>query len=218
MTAMAQNIRIVPAILTNDPAALEKMVRAAETFTDFVQIDVMDGEFVPSRSISYQDIAVVKPKFKWEVHLMVQHPENYIEGFKKAGAQKIVFHFEVETDREKTIKSIRKLGMQVGLAVNPKTTIKDFTPLVKKVDGVLFLSVEPGFYGAKFIPEVLDKVVEFHKVCPKMTTGIDGGVKEENVGEIAHTGVNAICVGSAIFNRPDPAVAYRHLKELARAA
>ncbi len=70
-------------------------MRQAETFTDFAQIDIMDGEFVPSRSISYQDVAALKPKFKWEAHLMVQHPEDYLEGFKKAGAEKIIFHFEV---------------------------------------------------------------------------------------------------------------------------
>jgi ribulose-phosphate 3-epimerase len=107
--------------------------------------------------------------------------------------------------------------MKVGLAVNPKTTIKDFAPLVKQIDSVLFLSVEPGFYGAKFIPEVLSKIVEFRKVYPKMATGIDGGVKEENIKEIVYTGVNAICVGSAIFNKPDPAAAYHRLKELAAA-
>jgi ribulose-phosphate 3-epimerase len=215
MTAMAQKIRIVPAILTDNPAALEKTVRLAESFADFVQIDIMDGEFVPSHSISYQDIAVVKPEFKWEAHLMVQHPENYLEGFKQAGAQKIVFHFEAKTDREKTIKSIRKLGMQVGLAVNPKTTIKDFALLVKQLDSVLFLSVEPGFYGARFIPEVLDKIIEFRKNYPKVKIGIDGGVKEDNIKEIARTGVNTICAGSAIFNRPDPAAAYHRLKKLA---
>ena len=212
---MKKNIRIVPAILANDAAMLEKLVRQAETFTNFAQIDIMDGEFVPSRSISYQDVAALKPKFRWEAHLMVQHPEDYLEGFKKAGAEKIVFHFEAKTEPEKTIRLIRKLGMQVGLAVNPKTSIKNFAPLVKHVDSVLFLSVEPGFYGAKFIPEVLDKIVAFQKVYPKMETGIDGGVKEENIVEIARTGVNAICVGSALFNRPDPATAYRRLKEIA---
>lgn len=206
---MTKNNRIVPAILANDATALEKYVRQAETFTDFAQVDIMDGDFVPSRSILYQDIAAIKPKFKWEAHLMVQHPEEYLEGFKKAGARKIVFHFEAKTNVEKTIELIRKLDIKVGLAVNPKTTIKDFAPLVKKVDSVLFLSVEPGFYGAKFIPAVLDKIVEFRKAYPVIETGIDGGVKEANVAEIARTGVNDICVGSAIFSQPDPAAAYR---------
>lgn len=211
---MAQKIRIVPAILTDDPTALGKMVRLAETFTDFVQIDIMDGEFVPSHSISFDNIAPLTPKFKWEAHLMVQNPENYVEGFKQAGAKKIVFHFETRTNYIKTIKSIRKLGMKVGLAVNPKTTLQEFASLVNLVDGVLFLSVEPGFYGAKFIPEVLDKIAEFRQAYPKIEIGIDGGVKEDNVKEITKTGVNNICVGSAIFNNPDPAATYNRLEEL----
>ncbi|MDD5338622.1 MAG: ribulose-phosphate 3-epimerase [Dehalococcoidales bacterium] len=214
---MAQKIRIVPAILTDDPKALEKFVRATESFTDFAQIDIMDGNFVPSNSISYKDIAPLKPRFQWEAHLMVQHPENYLEGFKNAGAQKIVFHFEAKTDREKTIKQSRELGMQVGLAVNPKTTIKEFAPLVELVDSVLFLSVEPGFYGARFIPRVLDKIFKFHMTYPKTTIHVDGGVKEDNIKEITQTGVEAICVGSAIFNRSDPADAYRRLVELVTA-
>jgi len=215
---MVKKIVIVPAILANEPASLVMLVRKAETFADFVQIDIMDGEFVPSKSVSYQDIIEVKPKFKWEAHLMVQHPENYLEGFKDAGAQKIVFHFEAETERERTISLIRKLGMQVGLAVNPQTTIADFAPLVKQADSVLFLSVNPGFYGAEFIPGVLDKIVEFRKAYPDVATSIDGGVKEDNIVKIIKTGVDAICVGSAIFNRPSPAAAYRSLAILAATA
>lgn len=212
---MVNIVRIVPAILTNDPVALGKMVRLAESFTDFVQIDIMDGEFVPSQSISFNDIAPLKPKFKWEAHLMVQNPENYLEGFKQAGAKKIVFHFEARTNYVKTIKAIRTLKLQVGLAVNPKTSIKELAPLVMLADSILFLSVEPGFYGAKFVPEVLDKIIEFRKLFPGVKIGVDGGVKEENIREIAQTGVNDICVGSAIFSRPDPAAAYRRLVELA---
>jgi ribulose-phosphate 3-epimerase len=212
---MAKRIRILPAILTDDAATLEKLVRQAETFADFTQFDVMDGKFVPSRSVSCEQIAAVKTKLKWEAHLMVLRPEDCIEDFKRAGAQKIVFHYEATPAPEKTIRSIRKLKLQVGLAVNPQTSIHDFAPLVKQVDSVLFLSVNPGFYGAKFIPEVLDKIVEFRKVYPKMEIGIDGGIKESNIAQIARTGVNVICVGSAIFLQPDPALSYRRLMELA---
>ncbi|MBN1161978.1 MAG: ribulose-phosphate 3-epimerase [Dehalococcoidales bacterium] len=213
-----QRIRIVPAILANDIASLEKFVRVAEAFADFAQIDIMDGKFVPSHSASYAQIAAVKPKFKWEAHLMVHHPENYLEGFKGAGAEKIVFHYEATPSPNKTIKAIRKLDMQVGLAVNPETTISVIAGLVKQVDSVLFLAVNPGFYGAKFIPEVLDKIVEFRKTYPKMEIGIDGGIKESNIAEIARSGVDVICVGSAIFRQPDPAASYRRLVESATSA
>ena len=114
----------------------------------------------------------------------------------------------------KTIKAIQETKNAGGTGSKSQNTIKEFAPLVMLVDSILFLSVEPGFYGAKFVPEVLDKINEFRKLFPGVKTAIDGGVKEDNVKEIARTGVNAICVGSAIFNRPDPAAAYRRLVEL----
>jgi ribulose-phosphate 3-epimerase len=108
--------------------------------------------------------------------------------------------------------------MQAGIAINPETPISAIRPLVNQVDSVLFLSVNPGFYGAKFIPEVLDKIIEFRKIYPKKETGIDGGIKESNIAQAAKSGVDVICVGSAIFIQPDPAASYRHLTELAKAA
>ena len=149
---MTKRVRIVPAILTDDPATLEKLVRQAETFTDFVQFDIMDGKFVPSQSVSCDQIAALKTKLTWEAHLMVLHPEDCLEDFKKAGARKIVFHYEATASPQEVIRKIKKLGMKVGLAVNPETPVSALTPLVKEVDSVLFLSVNPGFYGAKFIP------------------------------------------------------------------
>jgi ribulose-phosphate 3-epimerase len=213
---MKRRIRTVPAILTDDPATLKKLVSQTGAFTDYVQLDIMDGDFVPSRSVACAQIAKLKPGVKWEAHLMVRHPEDCLEEFKKAGAQKIVFHYEATPEPEKIIRKIRKLGMEAGLAVNPETSIKTIAPLVDKVDSVLFLAVNPGFYGAKFIPEVLDKIVEFRKLYPKKEIGIDGGVKENNIGEIARAGVDVIFIGSAIFLQPDPAASYRRLTALAQ--
>jgi ribulose-phosphate 3-epimerase len=214
---MSQRIRTVPAILTDDPKVLEKLVRQTETFTDYAQFDVMDGEFVPSRSVSCEQIAGLKTEIKWEAHLMIMHPEECLEDFRQAGAQGIVFHYEVTANPEEIIRKIKKLGMKAGLAVNPETPITAINPLVDRLDDVLFLSVNPGFYGAKFIPEVLEKIVAFRKAYPKMEIGIDGGIKETNIAQIARTGVNVIYIGSAIFLQPDPAESYRRLKKLAEA-
>jgi ribulose-phosphate 3-epimerase len=215
---MSQRIQIIPAILTDDPKILARLVSQTEPFADYAQFDVMDGEFVPSRSVSCGQIAGLKTKIKWEAHLMVMNPEDCLEDFQKAGAQKIVFHYEATANPEETIRKIKKLGMKAGLAVNPETTITAIIPLVNKLDSVLFLSVNPGFYGAKFIPEVLDKIVAFRKIYPKMEIGIDGGIKESNIVQIARTGVNVIYVGSAIFLQPDPAESYRRLRKLAEAS
>jgi ribulose-phosphate 3-epimerase len=212
---MPGKIRVVPAILTDNPTTLEKLVRQAESFTDFAQFDIMDGKFVPSHSVTCDQIAAVRTKLKWEVHLMVLNPEEFLADFKKAGAKKIIFHLEATRTPLDVIHRIKKLDMKVGLAVNPETPIAAFAPLVKEIDSVLFLSVNPGFYGAKFIPEVLDKILVFRKAYPKTEIGIDGGVKADNIAQIARTGVNVIYVGSAISLQPDPAASYRQLKTLA---
>ena len=178
---MSSIIRTVPAILTDDPIALGKMVLQTESFTDFAQFDIMDGQFVPSTSVTCQQIAALETRLSWEVHLMVVHPEKYLEEFKKAGAQKIVFHYEATPAPESVIDRIKKLEMQVGLAVNPETPLSAIAPLVKTLDSVLFLSVNPGFYGAKFIPGVLNKIADFRKAHPVMEVGIDGGIKDRGV-------------------------------------
>jgi ribulose-phosphate 3-epimerase len=213
---MNQSIRVVPAILTNDPEALKNMLEQAEKYTDYVQIDIMDGKFVPSTSITWEQLAAIRTRIKWEVHLMVEKPESQLEYYKKVGAIKAIFHFEASEKPEMVISAARKLNIQVGMAVNPETPVSKFLSLSNRLDSVLFLSVHPGFYGAKFLPEVLDKIVELRRVAPSLKIGIDGGVKETNIAEIARSGVNEIFVGSAILLQPDPGAAYRRLLALAQ--
>ncbi len=213
---MVRPVKVVPAILTDDPKILETMLRQSETFTDYVQVDIMDGKFVPSQSIMWQHMAGLRTKLRWEVHLMVQHPEDYLEPFKRVGAQKAIFHCEATNSPEKVISLARKLELGVGLAVNPETKVSDFLTLTSKVDSVLFLSVVPGFYGAKFIPEVLNKIEEFRQAKPGVETGIDGGIKENNIAQVARSGVDDIFVGSAIFLQPDPGQSFRRLLSLAQ--
>ena len=211
---MARLTRLVPAILTDDPKAMETMVRQAETFTTYVQFDIMDGQFVPSRSISMEHLAALPMGLSWEAHLMVLRPEDYLEGFQRAGAQKVVFHYEATPSPREVISLARELGLGVGLAANPETPISAILPLSGEVDSVLFLSVYPGFYGSQFIPEVLDKVAEFRNASPGMEIGIDGGIKESNIAQIARGGVDVIYMGSAIFLQPQPSESFRRLQAL----
>ncbi len=215
---MGRKVRVVPAILTGDPVELEKLVRQAESFTDYVQLDVMDGRFVPSTSVSCAQAAALHTRLRWEAHLMVLQPEACLEEFRAAGAEKIVFHYEATPSPDFVIRAIKKLGLGAGLALNPATPVSAIAHLVKRLDSVLFLSVNPGFYSAKFIPEVLDKIQAFRRAHPGVETGIDGGVKEANITEIARAGVDVIYVGSAVFLQPDPAASYRRLQALAEAA
>jgi ribulose-phosphate 3-epimerase len=215
--SMSKIVKIVPAILTEDPKALENMVRQTQSFTSYAQFDIMDGQFVPSRSITAEHIAGLTVNLNWEAHLMVLNPENYVADFQRAGAQKIVFHYEATSSPREVISLVRNLGLKAGLAVNPETPVAAIAPLVRDVDSVLFLSVNPGFYGSKFIPEVLEKIVAFHKAYPSLESGIDGGIKESNIAMIARSGVDVIYVGSAIFLQPEPGESFRRLQTLAEA-
>jgi len=212
---MAKLSRVVPAILTEDPRAMETMVRQAETFTTYVQFDIMDGQFVPSRSITWEYLVGLRMKLSWEAHLMVLRPEDYLEGFRQAGAQRVLFHYEAVPSPREIISLARNLDLEVGLAINPETPVSTILPLASEVDSVLFLSVHPGFYGSQFIPEVLDKMVEFRSARPGVEIGIDGGIKEGNIARVAQTGVDVIYVGSAIFLQPQPAESFRRLQVLA---
>lgn len=207
--------KVVPAILTDDPITLNTMVRQAEGFANYVQFDIMDGRFVPSKSITAGHIADLSTALDWEAHLMVQQPENYLESFQKAGAKRTIFHYEATSSPEKVISKARNLGLEVGLAVNPETPLSVISPLISKVDSVLFLTVNPGFYGSPFIPEALDKAIELRRTQPNLEIGVDGGMKESNIAQIAQLGIDVIYVGSAIFLQPDPGESFRHLSALA---
>jgi len=208
-------VRLVPSLLTDNPETLENMVRLVETFTSYVQFDIMDGEFVPSRSVTTKDLAHLQTRLCWEVHLMVLHPETYLEDFRQAGAKKIVFHHEATNSPQEVISLTRSLNLRVGLAVNPETPISEINPLVNEIDSVLFLSVHPGFYGSKFLPEVLEKIAAFRDSHPGIEIGIDGGVKENNIARIVSSGVDTIYVGSAVLLHPQPAESFRHLLAIA---
>lgn len=212
---MPRPIKVVPAVLTEDPEALERMVRQAETFCDYVQFDIMDGRFVPSQSIKCEHIASLHTRLSWEAHLMVEKPENYVKDFSEAGAKRIVFHYEASPTPEKTVSLLKTLGLEVGIAVNPETQVATLLPLVRELNCVLFLTVHPGFYGSPFLPEVMGKVLELRRTYPEIEIGVDGGIKEGNVAHIAQSGVDNIYVGSAIFLQPQPAESYRHLSALA---
>jgi len=211
---MTESTLVVPAILTDDREELEAMARKVETFAPLVQVDIMDGKFVPSRSVHPRELVDLGLKIPFEIHLMVEEPEEYLDYCSRAGAQKVIFHYEATREPSKVIARARGLGLMVGLAVNPETPLSAFLSLAGEVDSVLFLSVNPGFYGKPFIPEVLDKLVELRRAAPGLRTGIDGGIKEGNIIEVAKTGVDDICVGSAIMKQPDPAASWQHLQSL----
>lgn len=204
---------IVPAILTDKREELVRMLNICEGFAEFVQIDVMDGRFVPSMSVLPDDLRGLKSPLRCEAHIMADDPMDWVAPFRDFGAQRIIFHFEIKKDKEEVIKGIRRAGLKAGLAVNPHTKIEEFSSFVDKVDSILFMSVVPGFYGSSFIPRVLDKIKEFKRLHPHKETGIDGGVKLSNLSDVKDAGLSYICVGSAILKAPSPQEAYNSFLE-----
>jgi ribulose-phosphate 3-epimerase len=190
------------------------MLQQVEKFTDYIQVDIMDGIFV-LLTVFHVKTCRKASAVQWEAHLMVQYPEKYFTGYQNSGAQKVIFHYEATKTPEKSAEAAHRIGLEAGLAVNPETPISSILALSDYVDSILFLSVYPGYYGAKFIPETLEKISVLRKAKPEVVIGIDGGIKESNIACVAQSGVNEICVGSAILSQPDPADSYRKLLSLA---
>ncbi len=211
---MTTSVRIVPALLTDSPSELRAMVALVNSFANYVQIDVMDGQFVPSRSISATDLAGIDMAFLWEAHLMVSRPCDHIPAFVEAGATRVVIHAESGTEAARAIALARDASVEVGLALNPATTVEEVESLLTQVDSVLLLTVEPGYYGSRFLPDVLPKVAEVRALREDIAIGVDGGIRSENIREVARFGVDDVCVGSGIFRDPAPAEAYRRLQQL----
>ena len=201
-------MRIVPAILTDNPQDLKRMLAQAETFTDFVQIDFMDGDFVPSKSIAPEDLAEIKMRIGWEAHLMVKDPIHYLSPLNRDGLERVIFHWEADPRPESIVSAIRDLGLAVGLAVNPETALSQFEALVPHIDSVLFLSVHPGSYGSPFVVEVLEKIREFRSHFPSTVIGIDGGIALDNIQRLKSLKMDYACVGSRIFRHDDPRKSY----------
>lgn len=206
-------MKIVPAILTDNTEDFKNKISQAEKFAGLSQVDVMDGNFVPSESIGIDVLSSIDTDMELEFHLMASDPLEYLEAAKKSKVKRVIFHYEVDKVKHSSIiEAIRGLNMEVGLAINPGTRIKEVEHLFKEIDLLLFMAVNPGYYGSPFIPEVLDKAALVSAKGRDFILALDGGVKEENVLDIKKAGVDIACIGSAIFKADDPSLAYRAIQ------
>lgn len=206
-------MKIIPAILTNDKEDFKNKIIQSEAICDFAQIDIMDGKFVPSKSVGIDVLRDIHCRIGLEFHLMVEDPLAYLEAARKSKIKRVVFHYEAkEIIPEKVIGSIRALGMEAGIAINPDTRLSQIKHLFSQIDVLLLLSVNPGYYGSPFIPAVLDKAKALSNLKHNFIIALDGGVKLENILQIKNSGVELACVGSGIF-KGDPKENYRVLSE-----
>ena len=203
-------IKIAPSILSADFSRLGQDVhRAEKAGADLIHIDVMDGHFVPNITIGPVVVKSIRDKtnIPLDVHLMIENPDKYIDAFAEAGADIITVHVEVCTNLQKTLTYIRKLSKGVGVSLNPSTPIVRIEHVLKQVDMVLLMTVNPGFGGQKFIRSVLPKIKELKQMVDKANLSVDievdGGIDETTVADVVKAGANILVAGTAIFKAPD---------------
>jgi len=213
-------IEIAPSILSADFSRLGEEIRAVEAGgATIIHVDVMDGHFVPNITIG---LPVVKSLRKAtgltiDAHLMIAEPGRYAAQFAEAGADMVSVHVEADAHLQRTLMSIKEAGAKSGIAINPATPLTALEEALPYADFVLLMSVNPGFGGQKFIPTVMDKLrrlkdMIFQKGLP-VRIEIDGGVDENNIGDIAAAGAEMIVAGSAVFGKDDPTEAVKSLME-----
>jgi ribulose-phosphate 3-epimerase len=195
-------IEIVPSILSADIGRLAEQVKEAEAAgADRIQVDVMDGHFVPNLTFGPQVVEAVRraTKLPIEAHLMVERPELFIEAFAKAGATLIEVQVEATTSLYRTVQAIKELGCQAGVAINPATPLEDLREILPYIDLVNVMTVEPGFGGQKFIAHSPEKISRLRAMVPDMDIEVDGGIDAKTALLAVSAGATVLVAGNSVF-------------------
>lgn len=212
-------IKIAPSVLASDFANLQReieMLNASKA--DYIHIDIMDGVFVPNISFGIPVTEAIKKHAKkpLDIHLMIVNPDQYLEAFKNAGASIISVHIEACNHLHRTIQVIKDLGCQVGVAINPHTSINLLTDVIADIDLVCVMSVNPGFGGQKFIENTYKKVEQLKELIlsrnSKAEIEIDGGVNMKNANRLIEAGADVLVAGSFVFSSENPILTIQNLK------
>lgn len=220
---MARPCKIAPSILSADFARLGEEIRQVEAAgADLIHFDVMDGHFVPNLSIGIPVLKSVRAitRLPLDAHLMIEEPQRYLEAFVKAGADSISVHAEVCADLPTIARQMRELGIRASVAINPETDADRVLAAATHLDMILVMSVHPGFGGQGFIAKSLEKLHTIRRELDRLQLNVDlevdGGIKAENIRDVAAAGANVFVSGSGIFGQPDYAETIARMRRAAR--
>jgi ribulose-phosphate 3-epimerase len=212
---------IAPSILASDFANLQREIEMINTSeADWIHIDIMDGVFVPNISFGFPVLEAVKRHAKkpMDVHLMIEQPDRYVEAFAKTGAEIISVHVEACPHLHRNIQQIRSLGCKPGVAINPHTPISALEDIIKDIEVVCVMSVNPGFGAQKFIEHTYKKIAALRQMIAAAGSPalieIDGGVNQQNAAALVRAGADILVAGNLVFSSSDPQAVIRTLKAI----
>ena len=215
------NHKIAPSLLAADFANLQRDIEMVnQSSADWFHLDIMDGVFVPNISYGMPVMEAIQKhaNLPLDVHLMIVEPDKYIATFKKLGAKVLTVHYEVCNHLHRTIYAIKEEGMLAGVALNPHTPVSVLKDVIKDIDLVLIMSVNPGFGGQKFIANTIQKVQEAREMISnsgsRALIEVDGGVGLQNYTDLIKSGADVLVAGSSVFSAPNPIEAIKKLKTI----